>query len=250
MKTGISCIIPAFNCAADLPSAVNSVFHQIYQDWELWICVDPGSTDSTLWTARKLALEDPRVKVLQPDQRGVAAARNAGLQTATAPFVAFLDADDIWLPSKLEEQLNFMITAGHAFSCTQFRRFDGRLGVTGRVISPPEKMSRFRLLQQNSILCSSVMLDLRAFKNPVRFDEKGCEDFALWLKLLREVGFCHGLQKDLVRYRISAGSRGASKWRSLKETWAVYRDDGLSAAARAAVMLPFILRGFAKYSRF
>lgn len=246
----ISVIIPAYNCSEYLTLAVNSVFQQTYPDWEILIAVDPGSTDQTAWLARQLAGDDSRIRVLEPGVRGVAAARNAAIGAASGRYLAFLDADDVWLPRKLQEQLEFMQAGGFAFSCTQFRRLDGRKGIAGRLISTPRRISRLRLLQQNCILCSSVMLDSSAFKFPVRFQEAGCEDFALWLKLLREVKYCHGLRRDLVRYRISENSRGASKWRSLKETLQVYREDGVIAPARALVLFPFILRGLAKYSRF
>ena len=104
----VSVIVPFFNVRAFLAEAIESVFHQTFGSWEL-LLVDDGSTDGSTDVAREWAGRAPdRVRCLQHEQhrnRGVAASRNLGIREARAPYVAFLDGDDVWLPGKLDRQL-------------------------------------------------------------------------------------------------------------------------------------------------
>ena len=95
----ISVIIPAYNRAGVISRAIDSVFAQDFSDFEL-IVVDDGSTDSTVEVAR--GHDDPRLRLVELGRnRGSNAARNAGIKAASAPLIAFLDSDDIYLPHKL-----------------------------------------------------------------------------------------------------------------------------------------------------
>lgn len=103
----VSVVIPFWNAEAFLGEAIESVMEQTYSTWEL-ILVDDASTDRSAEIARAYASRDhQRVHVLDspPGNRGVSAARNAGLQRVTGQYVAFLDADDVWLPGKVDEQV-------------------------------------------------------------------------------------------------------------------------------------------------
>jgi len=98
----VSVIMPAYNAAPFIQDAVESLLAQTYRSWELWV-IDDGSTDRTLEIIE--AFEDPRIFVKSQSNQGVSAARNLGLEAARGEWVAFLDADDLWLPHKLEAQL-------------------------------------------------------------------------------------------------------------------------------------------------
>ena len=98
----VSVVMPAFNTAVTVAEAMDSVLRQTHADLEL-IVVDDGSTDSTAERARSIC--DPRLTLLQIPNSGPAAARNRGIQAAQGDSIVFLDADDIWLPAKLEIQL-------------------------------------------------------------------------------------------------------------------------------------------------
>ena len=99
----VSTIIPVFNGERLLPEALDSVFRQDYRPIEV-IVVDDGSTDGTSLVARSC----PEVRYLYQSNQGLGAARNAGIAAACGEFIAFLDADDIWLPRKLSSQMNFL----------------------------------------------------------------------------------------------------------------------------------------------
>jgi len=105
MSPQVSVIITTFNRAAMVTEAVESVLAQEMTDFEL-IVVDDGSTDET---EERLSIFGSRLKYYQQENAGVSAARNRGLEFSTAPLVAFLDSDDLWLPSKLQLQHNYMM---------------------------------------------------------------------------------------------------------------------------------------------
>lgn len=99
----VSIILPTYNRADSLPTAIRSVLNQTHKDFEL-IVVDDGSTDATETVLA--AQRDPRIRILRhPVNRGVAAARNTGIAAATAEVLAFIDSDDVWDEEKLASQL-------------------------------------------------------------------------------------------------------------------------------------------------
>ncbi|HEX9156410.1 MAG TPA: glycosyltransferase family A protein, partial [Syntrophales bacterium] len=103
----VSVVIPVHNGEKYLSQAVESVLDQTHRDLELLV-VDDGSTDSSAAIIRRFALKDRRVRVLTQENLGVAAAGNRGLQEAGCEWVARLDADDVFLPGKLERQVGFL----------------------------------------------------------------------------------------------------------------------------------------------
>ncbi len=117
----VSVVIPAYNAAAFLAETLASVFAQTLPPAEI-IVVDDGSTDDTACIARDLG-----VTVISRANGGISAARNTGVHAARGTYVALLDADDLWLPEKLEVQLAALTAAaGPSFSFTDFRTFDSR----------------------------------------------------------------------------------------------------------------------------
>ena len=99
----VSVVIPTYNRAHILGRAIDSVLQQTHRDLEL-IIVDDGSSDGTAALVR--GIEDPRVRYVHQQNRGVSAARNRGIAEARAEWLAFLDSDDEWLPQKLERQFS------------------------------------------------------------------------------------------------------------------------------------------------
>ena len=100
----VSIVMPAFNVAPYIGAAIGSVLAQTFGDWELLI-VNDGSTDETVAAAQQRAESDHRIRILHQENAGISSARNRVLAQATGEFIAILDADDLWEPGYLEEQL-------------------------------------------------------------------------------------------------------------------------------------------------
>lgn len=123
----ISVIVPAYNAERTILDTIRSVQQQTFRDLEL-IVVDDGSTDRTLELVERVA--EPRLRVVSQPNAGVSAARNRGIALAAGACLTFLDADDLWMPEKLERQwaaLEAHPGAGVAYSWTYFIDEDGRL---------------------------------------------------------------------------------------------------------------------------
>lgn len=102
----VSVIIPLYNKGEYISRALDSVFAQTYQDYEV-IVVDDGSTDNGLEIVRKFT--DPRLRMIHQENAGPGAARNRGIKESDAPYIAFLDADDEWLPEFLEQTVGSLL---------------------------------------------------------------------------------------------------------------------------------------------
>jgi teichuronic acid biosynthesis glycosyltransferase TuaG len=244
----VSVILPVYNASAFLRRTLESVFTQTYSQWEILAVLDPGTTDDSWEILEELGRLEPRLRIFKSNGYGVAAARNLGLRQSRGRWLAFLDADDFWLPSKLERQLAWMREREASFSATGFRRIDETGRRIGRLIGVPRRISHSRLLKQNSLCVSSVMLDRRRV-GPVSFEDIGCEDYALWLSLTQRGLEGFGIPEDLVRYRVVSGSRGSSKWKTAKESWVLLRRNSKLVPA-VFKFTGFLARGAIKHSKF
>ena len=179
----VSVIIPTYNRAWVLKEAVDSVLAQEFGDFEL-IVVDDGSTDAT---AELLAAYADRVRVLRQTNRGVSAARNAGIAAARGKLIAFLDSDDLWLPGKLGRQVEFFNShAGVLIGQTE------ELWVRNGLRVNPGCRHRKRngiIFEPSLELClvspSAGMVRRELFDQVGLFDESlpACEDYDLWLRV-------------------------------------------------------------------
>lgn len=242
----VTIIMPAFNAGQSISDSIRSVFEQTYTAWEL-IVVDDNSTDLTRAIVSQFCSLDNRITLLsQSENLGVAAARNRALASTDNPLVAFLDSDDLWLPLKLETQVNFMVKHGHAFTFTNYRRFDGVTSIVGEVVEGPKELDYEGLLRQSAIACLTVMLDRRRC-GEIFFSKIRHEDFALWLAVLKRDVKAYCLSEDLARYRVAPGSLSSNKFKSALWVWNVYRhSEKLNAFKSAICFSQYVVRALAK----
>jgi glycosyltransferase involved in cell wall biosynthesis len=137
----VSVVVPARDAAAFLSTAIDSVLAQTYADLELLV-VDDGSTDGTADVVR--GYSDDRVRLLSGAGEGPGAARNIALEAGRGEYVAFLDADDYWLPAKLERQVRVLEADGSVAAVGTFMRYEAlttgrQVGVTGTAVGPEEQ---------------------------------------------------------------------------------------------------------------
>ena len=122
MNNKISIITPSYNSEEFLEECIVSVISQTYVDWEM-IIVDDNSIDNSRNIIKKFAKLDQRIKYLFLEKnQGAASCRNIAFNIAEGEFIAFLDADDMWFPRKLEKQHAFMIENDIEFSYTSYQR--------------------------------------------------------------------------------------------------------------------------------
>ena len=198
----VSIVIPAYNCAAFIDEALQSIYQQTYSHWEI-IVVDDGSTDAT---SSVLAPHLKRIRYVAQENKGTAAARNAGLRRARGDLIAFLDNDDVWLPEKLQHQVGVMqawpdcglvFTDGQTFTEAGVRResvlsprLDSwlRAHATGDPLVAKGCMFRKLLFANEISSASSVMLRREFVEHAGGFDEtiSTADDYDLWLRVARE----------------------------------------------------------------
>lgn len=246
----ISIITPAYNAERFIEETIQSVVSQSFADWEM-IIVDDCSLDETRARVKRRALHDERIRLLTHQiNSGPSVARNTALKAARGGFIAFLDSDDLWLPDKLRVQMKFMREQDCAFSYTAFRRIPEDGDGCGRLISVPRRMNYRQLLKNTAIATSTVMVD-RSKTGPFEMIRTYYDDYALWLSLLRRGTVAHGLQQDLMRYRVVQQSVSRHKANSALWVWRTYRDiENLSLIDATWCFVNYSLRAFVKYTVF
>lgn len=220
----VSIIMPAYNAAPYIESAIRSVMSQTYLHWELLV-LDDGSTDETARLVQALVAEDARVRYLPNlSNIGVAKTRNRGMDLAKGQYIAFLDSDDIWLPNKLEKQLTQLQHMHADMICSSYSIIDAVGNRIKRDYLVPEKIMLKLLLKENVIGCSTVLFS-RAVLEHYRFKETYFhEDYTLWLDLLLNGYTIVGCTEVLAHWRYIANSRSFNKANGAKKRWRIYRE--------------------------
>ncbi|MEN9358849.1 MAG: hypothetical protein RL095_384 [Verrucomicrobiota bacterium] len=200
----VSVIIPAYNAARFIGRTMDSVSRQSFDDLEI-IVVDDGSTDDTAEIV--LSHPDPRIRLIRQANASQAAARNRGIAASSAPYLSFLDADDLWTPDKLAKQVAAMGDVD--LCCTDGSSIDLEDALIQTGIFPGHSGAVWeKLLTRNFIACSSVMLRRSALE-PLdayfRLGRQGCEDWDLWLRVAAR-GTVRHLAENLLLYRIHPGN--------------------------------------------
>lgn len=197
----VSVIIPVWNRADLLKRAINSTLNQSFPPLEILVC-DDGSTDNNFEIIK--SLNNPKVKWIAGKHSGLpAVVRNRGIRKSKGEWLAFLDSDDEWLPTKLEKQLTFaqqnelLAVSSNAFLIRKQNNF-------GKILDFSKSVIAFRdLLNTNFIICSSVIIHKSLLKKCEGFPEGpsliATEDYALWLRIATQTYFGY-IREPLMYY--------------------------------------------------
>ena len=184
-SVAVTVIIPTYNCASHLAAAIESVLAQTYRDFRIFV-IDDGSTDATPEVMRPYVYHC--VYIHQPNA-GAAAARNRGIRESSSKYIAFLDADDLWHPTKLERQIQLLdLHPNVGLICSDFSMTGNGQSVdsffsTTRV--PPDGRMFKHLLRNCIVFTSSVVVPRQVIEEAGMFNEflPVCEDMNLWLRI-------------------------------------------------------------------
>ena len=210
MNELVSVIMPSYNTAAYISASIKSVLAQTYSNWEL-IIVDDCSTDNTDEIVAEF-LVDKRIRYFKNTQNsGAALTRNRALREAKGEWIAFLDSDDIWLPEKLEKQIEFMKKNNYVFSYHDFEKIDEAGKSLGVTVTGPEIVTRSMMYNYGYPGCLTFMYNAK-FMGLVQIkDIKKNNDYAILLKLCKKAD-CYLLKESLARYRIRKKSISHDKF--------------------------------------
>lgn len=219
----VSVIMPCYNMASYVSDSIKSVIAQTYPHWELLI-VDDASTDETVNIIKSYAQADSRIKfAIKKQNSGISDTRNLCIQMAQGQFLAFLDADDIWHPEKLEKQLSFMMAKNIGFTYSTYDWIDEDGKVMNKFINTIGNLDYKTYLRNTIIGCSTVMVNKTITGDVIVPKFRTSEDTATWLDILRKGLLAYAIDESLVSYRIRRKSASSNKIRASIDLWKVYR---------------------------
>lgn len=244
----VTIVTPCYNAANFLPETIESVIAQTFTDWEM-IVVDDFSTDNSVEIVKEYSRKDSRIKFLSTEHNtgSPAIPRNIGIEAAQGKYIALLDADDIWYPSKLQNQVEKLEANGYQIMYSNGDMIDEN-GKHLRPINKGSKSDYWGTLTQNELSCSAAIFR-KDMVGDIRFKNMVKEDFVFWLELMRTskaIAYNTGTRE--YSYRIITGSRSRNKQNIIKQQWYVLRKiEKLNIFVAAYCFCRWVLRNVKKY---
>ncbi len=222
----VSIIVPVYNAARYIEKAISMVSEQTYKDWEL-ILVDDASTDGSAEIIEDIIRrQGKRIRLIRKKyNEGAAAARNSGIDASSGRYIAFLDADDVWKPEKLEKQVAFMEKTGAAFSFHSYEFGDENANPTGKIVRAPKELKFKQALSRTVIFTTTVMFDSEKIDMEIiHMPQVPSEDTATWWRILKSGYTAYGLDENLAIYRRPGKSLSSNKFVAMQRIWFLYRN--------------------------
>ena len=230
MEEMVSIIVPVYRAQAYIAETIAMVRKQTYHNWELILVDDASPYDSAKLIQSMIdekSTETERIRLIRKEKNeGAAKARNTGITLAQGRYIAFLDADDIWFPDKLEKELAFMKQKRAGFAFTAYEFVDENAKGTGKTVTVPEQLTYRRALSRTVIFTTTVIFDTKVIPEKlIRMPEVESEDTATWWKILRAGYTAYGLNEVLAIYRRPEKSLSSNKFIAMKRIWYLYRKE-------------------------
>ncbi|GLB48129.1 glycosyltransferase family 2 protein [Neptunitalea lumnitzerae] len=223
-KPLVSIITPTYNSEQFIEATIASVQKQTYPYWEMLI-VDDASTDTTTAIISNYKRQDARIKfVALPTNKGAGYARNKAINMAKGHYIAFLDADDIWLPEKLKVQVKFMESHKDALvSFSSYQLMDEQGELMGVTIEALPEVSLGKMLKSNYVGNLTGMYNAKELGKIYMPLIRKRQDWGLWLSCIKKSGKAYGIPEVLAYYRIRKNSISSNKFNLLKHNYIFYR---------------------------
>lgn len=247
MNPLVSIITPCFNAEDFIEETILSIQNQSFTNWE-WFIIDDFSKDNSVSIISGYAQNDVRIKLLTLTKNsGVAIARNMGIALAKGNYMAFIDADDVWKPQFLAENVS-RITQSEGFLCASYEMYDAQLKLKLGELIVPKYATYSSILKTNTIGSLTAFIDISRLGKEFMPEIKYRQDMGLWLKYLKKINRAEGIQENLAVYRIRKQSLSNNKINLLKHQWSFYRDvENLSILKSSYYFSLWMYYGLKKY---
>lgn len=219
----VSVITPAYNSQEFLRQTIESIVDQSYKNWEL-ILIDDASSDDTVNIINKYVSEFNNIRLIKNKVNlGAGVARNRGIHAAKGDFIAFLDADDLWNPNKLEIQINHMLKNNVDVCFSSYELIDERGIRLFKKVKALEKLSYKKLLRSNYLGNLTGIYNCKSIGKIESPELRKRQDWLLWLEAIKKSGKpAVGIQDSLANYRVRKNSISSNKIDLLKYNFLVY----------------------------
>lgn len=221
----VSIITPCYNGEKYISETIQSVLAQTYTNWEM-IVIDDGSKDHSAEIVHSYSEQCSKIKLLQQENAGSAAARNHGIRKAEGQYIALLDADDLWEPEFLEKQIKFMQEKNAVCVFCSYRCIDENTQEILRPVICREKITYKNMMVTNYISCLTGLYDTSKYGKIYLHEELKSirDDYAYWLDIVKLEDAAYGNPDILARYRVLANSTTGNKKKLIKKHFRFYRD--------------------------
>lgn len=219
----VSIVTPLFEADKYIAETITSVQSQTYSNWEL-IIVDDFSKDASVKTVEKYSTQDDRILLVKNEaNEGAAVCRNLATELAKGSFIAFLDSDDLWLPNKLEKQLEFMQKNDCNVSFTSYLHIDEKSKPIKKRVKALASLSYKKQHRNNYIGNLTGMYNAGVIGKIASPNIRKRQDWAVWLEAIKRSGKpALGLQEDLALYRVHKESMSGNKFRLISHNFRFY----------------------------
>lgn len=232
----VSVIIPVYGAEKYIAATIQSLLGQTYKNFEALI-IDDGSPDRSIEICQQFS--DPRIQIIRQNNRGLPGARNTGIRHAKGDYIAFLDADDIWLPTKLEKHVNYLNNSSHVGISFSYSAFIDEMGNPTGLNQMPRKIKNITpayVLCRNPVGNGSAAVIRREVFEDIKFqdnlhgtvedyyfDERlrhvkaDATDIECWLRISIQTHWQQeGIAEALTLYRVNAGGLSANAFKQLE----------------------------------
>jgi teichuronic acid biosynthesis glycosyltransferase TuaG len=244
----VSVIIPVYNAEKYIGKTLESALNQTYRNVEI-VLVDDCSKDNSRQVIESYTAKYNNVIYhLNEKNGGAAVARNTALQIAKGRYVAFLDSDDLWYPNKIERQLGLMKQKNAAICYTSIEMIDEYDKLVKGKRNVLDKVDYKFLLKNTMIATSTVIIDRHltgSFQMPLI---RSGQDYATWLKLMRNGTVAYGINEVLVKYRKCENSLSSNKIKSVNQVWHIQtKNENINPFTATLNLFCFIINALKKH---
>lgn len=242
----VSIITPTYNSQRFINTTIQSVLKQTYTNWELLI-IDDASQDNTCAIVEDFTIINSNIKIFRnKENQGAAITRNIGIKQASGDFISFLDADDLWKPDKLENQISFMITHNIDVCFSSYDLMDETGILMHKTVKALAELTYSKLLKCNYIGNLTGIYNAKVLGKIYAPDLRKRQDWLLWIKAIEISGKpATGLKASLAIYRVRKNSISSNKVNLLKYNYLVYKKGlGFSTIKSLSSMIVFLYEYF------